>query len=771
MPVTGAAEESVGSGEHVPGVSGLGWREVFDLSPTAMSIIDTHGRQLAGNRAYAELLGYEPEEVGRIDVGAVSRPEDREWSAGYLARLATGEIDEYSTVKRYRRSDGSEVVARLHARALRDGDGRCLALIGSLTPAEPRGGVDDARLRRFLAYAHSTFTVVDVDGRVLETTGMYQPILGYPPEFWAERTVFDLLVPDSVEAALVFRQELLDRPGELRTVELSVRGADGSTQVLRVEAINLLADPDVAGVVVSSQNVTQERQLMAELASRRDTAEAVADARANLLATVSHELRNPLHAVQGLAELLAVEELPPRAAALAMTLAQQLAGLASVTEDLLDTAQLDAGAIELRRSPIDLHELVREVAGYGSLMAGDRPLSVVADLAPDAPGWVFVDGQRLRQVLRNLVGNAVKFTPQGVVTVGVVPSPAGISVTVVDTGVGIPADELDAVLQPFRTGSSAGDGRGAGLGLAIVQRVVSAMGGSVVITSELGRGTHVRLELPLVAAVAPDLPAPAPDTSTRERAITVLVVEDDPVNQQLALGQLEHLSMTPVIVDSGEAAVELLGRPDRPHVDVILMDQQLPGMTGIETARQLRAMGPLVASIRIIGLTASASAANRDEFLDAGLDGFVAKPARLDDIRSAIEEALGRDVATDVHDRPTAAEGTPDASSEDLIDPEVLHLLSAEFGDVSIVRLLVQTFLDELPKRRKVLLGALRAGDADAAGRAAHTVRSSARLLGAGRLGDACETIERSGRIDPDSLETLMERTGASMASWLEGVT
>jgi CheY-like chemotaxis protein/HPt (histidine-containing phosphotransfer) domain-containing protein len=347
-----------------------------------------------------------------------------------------------------------------------------------------------------------------------------------------------------------------------------------------------------------------------------------------------------------------------------------------------------------------------------------------------------------------------------------VPTTSGVSISVTDTGVGIPADEFEAVLEPFRTGSSAGERRGAGLGLAIVQRLVAAMGGKVRLTSEVGRGTRVDVELALSTVTPPR--ATEAGRAVAEQTITVLVVEDSSVNQQLACIQLEYLSMNPVVVDSGEAALALLSGPEPPHIDVILMDEQLPGMNGTETARQLRTLGSPVASIPIVGLTASASAADRDAFLSGGLDGFVAKPAQLADIRDAIAEVLEPGRVAARPERPaTAAAGSRPAAAE-LLDAEMLQQLAWEFDDSAIVRMLVQTFLDELPSRREGLLGALRSGDVEGASRAAHTLKSSARLLGAMALGDECEAVEGRRQVDTAAFEGLLERTRASFVSWLE---
>jgi PAS domain S-box-containing protein len=767
------SSRGVGGGEAdgdggVPGSLAVGWRDVFDSAPTAISVVDPHGRLLAGNRAFCELLGYRPDDIGLIDAGTLSRPEDHQWVSGYLARLATGEIDYYDTVKQFVRDDGGQVTARLRARALRGDDGRCRAIVATLTPTEARSGVDDARLRRLLAHTKSTFALLDADGAVIDTSGTYQSLGGYPSEFWAERNVVDLLAADSEGVALAFHQELLDHPGEARTVELHVRAADGSNQLLEIQAVNLLADPEVSGIVVSAHNVTEQRRALQELEARQGMAEFVAEARTNLLATVSHELRNPLHAVQGVAELLAAEPLSPRAADLALTLAQQLDSLGDVTEDLLDTARLDAGSVELHEAPCDLGALVAEMVDYGRAMAGERQVSVVADIAPGAPEWVLADRSRLRQVLRNLVHNAVKFTAQGSVAIGVAPMVSGVSLTVSDTGVGIPDGERDAVLEPFRTGSSAGELRGSGLGLAIVQRLAAAMGGTFDITSEVGRGTRARVEIPLAPTAAPTEPVVEPSGAPSDAtmsAVSVLVVEDSPVNQRLACSQLEHLSMTATVADSGEAALDLFSRPEPPHVDVILMDQQLPGMSGTETAQRLRSLDAAIASIPIIALTASASPADRDVYLAAGLDGFIAKPARLADIRAAIEEVLTPERIAARHGTAPALRAPP---ALEWLDVGVLDHLVEDFGDASVVETLVQTFLAELPVRGNDLLAALRAGDEDLAVRAAHTLESTARLIGAAALADACESVERGTRVDVAALDELLGRTHSSAAAWLE---
>lgn len=745
------------------------WREIFETSPIPMSIIDPYGRQIAGNRAYADFLGYKLDELDQLDVGRLTIAEQREWTASYITRLVSGDIDKFTTDKRFVRADGTEVYGRLSTVPLRNEQGQCYALSGVIDPMVRRQRVDDDRLRRVLEFSQSTITILSEDGTVLETTGSHRPVHGYPVDFWEQRSIFDVVAPDDRDRVKAFGRALMANPGVEIQEDFLVRQADGSMATLLVHAVNLLHDPTVEGIIVSSLDVTEERRMLHELSNRSNTAESVAEAQTHLMATVSHELRNPLHAVQGLAELLASENLPPRAAALASTLAKQLQGLAGVTHDLLDTVRVDSGAVVLNLGPTDLHAVVSEIVDYGKAAVGDRPVEIVQVLAPTVPRWVSADGVRLRQILRNLVGNAVKFTKAGSITV-IVQSGLynAVTMTVSDTGAGIPADELDKVLQPFKTGSTAGEARGAGLGLSIVQRFVTAMGGALTVNSAVGHGTSFRVEIPLLPVEAPV--ANLKQGSEEKPSAHVLLVEDNIVNQQLARSQLDRLGMTVQIVGSGEEAIDVLRAVGRPKFDVVLMDYQLPGIDGVETTRQIRQLDDDVAALPVIGLTASASAADREAFISAGMDGFVSKPATLDDIRQAIAEALRLDGdELTLRRRPAPAEKPePPKPVERAVDEAVIQRLCDEFGERGIVIGLTESFLREFPARVSSLRDALESKDQKTAGRSAHTLKSSARLLGASRLADMCQTIENGDFVDRSELDRIISATADEMQAWKE---
>ena len=758
------------NGDPVP------WEQVFHGLAVPLSLIDTHGRQVACNAAYAEFLGYGADEVTDIDVGRITRDEDQPWTRNYLMRLVRGEIDDFETDKVYVRKDGSEVTARLTAHALRDEFGECVLLVGALSPTSGRAARSDPqRVNRLLEFTGDTLTLLDIDGNVIETKGLHTPLLGYPTAFWQDRNIVDVVAPHDVERLLTLREQVVAEPDAQVETEIEIQASDGAAQTLHLRAINCLDDPDLRGIVVVTRNITEQRELLAELSRGRETAEAVVDAQTRLLATVSHELRNPLHAVSGMAELLAQEELPPRVAQLADSLVRQISGLAHVTQDLLDAARLDAGKVEIDAVPVEVAGLVDDVVGLGRAAAGDRPVDVSHRIAHGVPDVVIADGNRLRQVLGNLVGNAVKFTERG--TVQLVVRPDGehaLTFSVIDTGVGIPPEEQVAVLEPFTVGSTAGNQRGAGLGLSIVQRLVLAMNGRVTLTSTLGAGTRFDVRLPLVAAERADVEHV---DRALPQGLRVLVVEDNPVNQQLATSQLERLGLHPIVVGTGEDGLEYLTGPDGVGVDVVLMDHQLPGISGIETTQRVRELDAPIRSLPIIGLSASGSASDRDGFVSAGMNDFLPKPASLDDLRTAIARAVhGENVGSGDGSVEPGAPAPSDGRSlvESALDVGVLAQLATELGGDEIVTNLVQTFLGELDDRAAVILSGL-SDDPVAARRGAHTLKSSARLLGAGPLADACAELERrdgttatgAGSTSSSDVAALCEATRSALERWL----
>lgn len=699
-----------------------GQREAFDLAPTSLSVTDPHGRIVTANQAFWKLFRYDPETP--LNVGMWSRDEDQAWTSSYLTRLMTGESDEFQSVKRFVRGDGTEFDGHVTIRALRR-NGRCIGMVANVEPTDVRPALDDNRVRKLIQHSAGTLTLVDVDGRVIETSGRYTTTLGYPPEFWEERTILDLLSPEDIPRVVALRDEILAEPGGVISGDFHVHRADRAVECLEVTAVNMLHDPDLNGIVLSTRNVTSERQNTMAIGKLRDDAVAEAERRSHLLATVSHELRNPLHAITGLAELLSSDpSLPSAQQTIAASLHRQLIHLSAVTDDLLDTARLEVGHFELRPGPVAVRDVVDDLVRVARATASDR-IEIAASVVADVPRLITTDPARLQQLLGNIVGNAVKFTDEGTVEITVRLAGDGTVVfAVADSGPGIPASEVEHVFQPFTTATTSGDRRGAGLGLAIVRRLVDALGGTIEVTSRVGVGSVFTVSLPYeVAHDAPDGDREDALTPTYDDRPRVLVIEDTLVNQELARHQLGRLHMDAVVAESAERGLELLGTTT---FDAILMDHQLPGMNGRDATREIRRRG---ISTPVIGLTASSTAADERACLDAGMNVFIPKPAGLQQLRSALETVLPA-----VAEHPTRSEPATVGTSGSAVDVRALEVLVGELGDRGVVENLVRTFLDELDARGADIVGS----DEELAARQAHTLKSSAQLLGAHGLSGAC---------------------------------
>jgi CheY-like chemotaxis protein/HPt (histidine-containing phosphotransfer) domain-containing protein len=306
-----------------------------------------------------------------------------------------------------------------------------------------------------------------------------------------------------------------------------------------------------------------------------------------------------------------------------------------------------------------------------------------------------------------------------------------------DTGRGIPPEDLDVIFDPFRMAANAGNDRGAGLGLAVASRIVAMLGGSIDVTSDFGRGSTFRVSFPVGRSDEPtEVPRDhqiLPDAADRP---VVLVVEDNTVNQDLARHQLARLGAVAVVVGTAEEAIELVAER---HFDAILMDHQLPGMNGRDATGELRRRN---VTTPIVGMTASATAADEQACLDAGMDAFLAKPVGLARLNETLDALITRQT-------PAARAEHPERDAVDraerAVDVDTLATLAGELGNPAIVISLVETFLGELERRRAAIAG----DDPEQIAREAHTLKSSARLLGAVHLATVCEQVEQDASRAP----------------------
>jgi PAS domain S-box-containing protein len=501
-------------------------------------------------------------------------------------------------------------------------------------------------------------------------------------------------------------------------VQATLRGRDGGQIPVDERRAPIIDDGDANGIVLVFRDVTQQRRAEEAEALRlaRDVAEAANKAKDDFLANVSHEIRTPMNAIVGMTELMLDTPLSDEQRQWLATVKSASDNLLIIIEDLLDFSKIEAGKVELSSGPFSLREELNEIIRALGLRARHKGLDLFANVNADVPEGLFGDAGRLRQILINLIGNAIKFTEEGevLVKVAVVGRPIGeedvtLRFTVRDTGIGISADKQAVIFQAFAQEDTSTTRKygGTGLGLTIAARLATLLGGAISVTSEPGRGSSFELTarfgcLPPAsheAAPAPSPPAGSP--SELQRKLRVLVAEDNEFNTLVLRQLLERRGHQVSVADSGVQTLALLQTTE---FDVMLLDLHMPGLDGFQVIERLRALERGSGEhLPVIALTARSRQEDRERCLAAGVDEFLAKPL----LPSALWSAIARIVPAERPTRP-----------HPLLDPAAL--LAASDGDRGILGQLWAALHAHLPIELARVTLALEQENALAVQEAAH---------------------------------------------------
>lgn len=443
------------------------------------------------------------------------------------------------------------------------------------------------------------------------------------------------------------------RRGERFHGEETFYDKTGRPLPVEVVSVPLFDDDRPAGSVTVFHDLSKQRELTAALVAAKEAAEANVRAKSEFLANISHELRTPMNGVIGMADLLLGEELTTTQREYAEIIRTSAEHLLALLNEILDFSKIEAGAMTIERIPFATTALIESVIDVFRAEAGKKGLALAADISPRLPAALLGDPLRLRQALANLVGNALKFTAAGSVTVAADWQDGRFFLAVRDTGIGIDEATRAKLFTPFTQadGSTTRKYGGTGLGLAISKRLVELMGGTIDVDSRPGQGSTFRIELPAPLATlgeenAASQPVPAVTAAAAEkgaRSLSILVAEDNRVNQKVVTAMLERLGHRVTLANDGREAVEIFRDGD---FDLILMDALMPEMDGFAATRAIRRMeAERGGHVTIVALTASVLEGDREKCLAAGMDDFLAKPITLDSLNKLLQELADGDRA------------------------------------------------------------------------------------------------------------------------------
>ena len=632
--------------------------------------------------------------------------------------------------------------------------------------------------------------VLDPAGRIVLANRAFTAVLGHEADALVGRRA-DSLAWNDVQgvplppAALPWVATLEDGQSRVNVL-LSLRDAHGTSRTFMANCSPVPgAAGRPAGVLMSLDDVTELEQKEIELRVARDEAEAANRAKSDFLANMSHEIRTPMNAILGFTAMLrrGYQRDAVESAKYLSIIESSGRHLLALINDILDLSKVEAGHLEVERTDCAAHELVDEVASIMRAKAEEGGIDLRVAFAESMPRFIQSDPARLRQVLTNLVGNALKFTPRGgSVTVGARIQPLQgqpmLVVDVSDTGIGIAEDKLDAIFEPFVQAESSTTRRfgGTGLGLAISRRFARALGGDIVVRSTPGQGSTFTVsvsagDLQAQAWIDPRQARPAAAGSQGEAKSAdwrfdgqrVLVVDDGAENRELVRVVLETAGLAVAEAENGQVALDRL---DAARFDLVLMDVQMPVMNGFDATRAIRSRG---LAMPVLALTANVMKGFEDELAEAGFSGYLSKPVDIDAMLADLAERLGGRRATQADapvgtadpastapaqadprdaghaavvpaplDAPASANDAPPASQRPRIE--------SRLANHPRLRKVVRSFCQQLPVKLQAMHAAADAGDLAELAALAHWLKGAGGTVGFDDFFEPARALERDAK-------------------------
>ncbi len=633
---------------------------IVNTAAEGILVSDADGVITFVNPKMAEMLGYSEHEIQGRPVIDFLFPEDLPDHSNRMGRRHEGKAEVYE--RRFRCKDGQAVWASISAKPIFDDEKRFQGSFGMVTDiSERKRAVQEMSLLNFaLSNVREGVAVLDERARFRYVNDELLRELGYGKDEFLGFGIPDINPDYPIERW----QDHWRRMKEQRAMTLETRHKAKDGHLVPVEINTTYFEYDGVGYILSLvRDISERRQVEAELSRYRehleetvqlrtaelrlalDAAEAANRAKSVFLANMSHELRTPLNAILGFSTMMRRDPQVPVTQIENLDIINRSGEhLLALINDVLEVAKIEAGRVQLEMAPFDLGGMIRDVTDMMRLRAEQKGLFLKLDQASEFPRYIRGDETRLRQILVNLLGNAVKFTRSGgvIVRLGVGQNDRQqLLIEVEDTGPGIRPEDRERIFKPFEQVMEGGEQKGTGLGLTITRQFVELMGGTLAVESTPGQGSQFRVELPVELAEAPGAEPveyrQVIGLAPGQPAYRILIAEDQRENQILLSRLMEAIGLETRVANNGAQCLEIFR--DWP-ADLIWMDRRMPVMDGVEAAQRIRQL-PGGESVKIIAVTASAFREQQDEMLAAGMDEFVRKPYRASEIYECMARQLG----------------------------------------------------------------------------------------------------------------------------------
>lgn len=614
--------------------------QVFQYASFGVGLIDPKGLFLTVNPAMERIFGYSKEEFDGQYFGCFSHPDDPIHSIDEL-KAAMGETEiEWQMEKRFFRKDGSTLWTMMSVRLFRSDAGKPLYYIvqiidiskQKLSEIQLQESVE--RYTSLKKYNHDAVISFDLQGRVINGNAMAEKLTGY--------CIAEELI--GMELANIIGQPNVDRiladALHDNTVEQNIDTLvtkDGEIVEVITSIAPIFVNNRNIGFYLICKDISEQKRLVLA----KEMAEATNKAKSEFLAMMSHEIRTPMNGVIGMTDLLLDSELDEESKSYAEIIRKSGEALLAIINDILDLSKIEAGRSELQESTFDLRRCIKDSMSVVSAKADEKNLEMSYAIHHDVPEYIYGDADRLKQVLLNLLGNAVKFTPRGKVSIAVKKIKGKtpmLAFTVTDTGIGIPPERLEDIFEPFSQIDSfmMRKHEGTGLGLSISRRIVELMGGEIRAESDGESGSAFQFTIQLHEPTAEQMAPEAVDNrdAVFEQA-KILIGEDNPINTLVLKKMLEKMGHCVSVASDGKEVIEAALRES---FDFIFMDIHMPGVNGLDATREIKARSTPGKCPRIVAVTANALKGDREMCLAAGMDEYVSKPVK----REAILQILGQ---------------------------------------------------------------------------------------------------------------------------------